>query len=491
MKRAVVIGSGMGGLTSALLLASDGWSVTVLEQHTRFGGYLHRFFRRGVGYDTGFHYVGGAHPDQLFGRAMRHLGVYDDVNWLPLDPDGFDLIRFPDFEFRVPQGVGNFRDRLVEAFPAERDGIDRYIAQHRAAVQAYGWFNLTLGTPAETILPWEERSVTQVTDECFRDPHLRAVIAGQAALYGVPPDDAPFGMHAIVTDHFLQGAWAIEGGGDRLARALVRRLRARGGALHLKARVTGVEVEGGKATAVTTADGRRFEAELVVADIHPRLVLDLLPEGAVRPAYSTRVRESRAGVSHFGVYLRVEGDLGELGNRNVYRFRSWDTAENIRPAQPGKIPFYFLTAPGVRAPVGVPGADQVVLGLVYTDYARSVAERAAGEAAYRTYKQAMLDSTIAAVLEDFPRWKVVDSEASTPLTTERFTSTPEGAAYGHYHSVAQMGRYRFPMVTRVRGLVQVGQAVGFPGICGAMMSAYVACGEIIGAERLMRELRGE
>ncbi|MFN7145082.1 MAG: hypothetical protein ACK4YP_14995, partial [Myxococcota bacterium] len=137
--------------------------------------------------------------------------------------------------------------------------------------------------------------------------------------------------------------------------------------------------------------------------------------------------------------------------------------------------------------------DQVALGLVYTDYARFAGLLRDGErgAAYRDYKGALLDATIAAICRDYPGWRVVDAEASTPLTTERYVGTPDGAVYGHYHSVAQMGRYRLPMVTKVRGLVQVGQTVGFPGICGAMMSAYVACGEMMGSERLVRELRGE
>lgn len=490
MKRAVVIGSGMGGLTAAILLAKNGWSVTVLEQHTRAGGFLHRFFRRGVGYDTGFHYVGGAEPDQLFGRAMKHLGVYDDVTWHPLDPDGFDVLRFPDLEFRVPVGADRYRDRLVEHFPEERAGIDRYMAIAREAVNAYGWFNLDDSVPPEAILPWEQRSVLDVTRECFKDPRLTMVVAGQAALYGVPATEAPFGMHAIVTDHFLQSATSIEGGGDKLAFALVRRLKALGGTLRLKRRAVSIDVQDGAACAVTTAEGERYEADLVVADIHPRASLEMLPAGSVRPAYAARVRDARPGLAHLGVYLRIDGDLGLLGNRNLYRFASWDIDCVERPATAEHVPFYFLTCPGQRHPAPVPGAEQVVLGLVYTEYDRFLEARQAGEDVYLSYKQAISDRFVEAIREDHPGWKVVDHEASTPLTTERFNGAFHGAAYGHFHSVGQMGRYRLPMVSRVRGLVNVGQTVGFPGICGAMMSAYVVCGELLGGSaQLMREVR--
>jgi len=490
VKRAVVIGSGMGGLTAAILLAKEGWEVTVLEQHTRPGGFLHRFFRRGVSYDTGFHYVGGTEPDQLFGRAMKHLGVYDDVKWHPLDPDGFDILRFPDLEFRVPVGIDRYRDRLVEYFPEERAGIDRYIALTREAVHAYGWFNLDESVPPEAIIPFEQRTVLDVTRACFKDPRLAMVVAGQSALYGVPPAEAPFGLHAIVTDTFLQSATSIEGGGDRLAFALVRRLKALGSTLHLKRRAVAIDVRDGAACAVTTADGERYEADLVLANVHPRVCLDMLPAGAVRPAYAARVRDARPGLAHLGVYLRIDGDLSVIGNRNLYRFHSWDTDIVSRPATADQTPFYFLTCPGQRHPAAVPGADQVVLGLVYTDYDGFVDARRQGEDAYRAYKQGIADRFVATILADHPGWSVVDQEASTPLTTERFNGSWRGAMYGHLHSVDQMGRYRLPMVSKVRGLVHVGQTVGFPGICGAMMSAYVVCGNLFGGSaQLMREMR--
>lgn len=490
-KRCVVIGSGMAGLTSAILFAREGWDVTVLEQHYRFGGYLHRFFRDGVGYDTGFHYVGAARKDQLFGRAMSHLGVHDVLDWKRLDPDGFDILRFPGMELRVPEGRDRYRERLLEAFPHERAGIDAYLKLHAEAVDAYGWFNLDLSKQPEMILPYEARSVREVTHSLFTDPKLRAMVGGQSALYGVPPVEAPFGMHAVVTDHYLQGAWTIEGGGDRLAKVLVQELRRLGGKVLLKKRVTAIDVEGGAATAVRTADGERYEADLVFANIHPRLVLDLLPDAATRPAYKDRVRSAKPGRAHFGVYLRVKGDLSPLEGRNLYRYASWTSPDDDRSATPGDIPFFYLTSPGARDKRPLPGVDQVVLGLLFTEYQpwADLLDEGVRGPRYEAYKDAILASFIDSVRADYPEWTVLSAEASTPLSTERFTLSPNGAAYGHYHSVSQMGRYRLPFVSKVRGVVHVGQTVGFPGVCGAMMSAYVACGEILGADRLVRELK--
>jgi phytoene dehydrogenase-like protein len=304
----------------------------------------------------------------------------------------------------------------------------------------------------------------------------------------VPPRDAPFGLHAVVTDHFLGGAWTIDGGGDRLALALVKRLRALGGRIRFRARATAIEVDAGQVAGVVARlpDGdERLPAELVVANVHPKVALGLLPEGVTKKAWRTRIEGLTPGRAHLGVYLRVRGDLSDLAHRNLYRFRSFDPEDADRSASAGHVPFWFLTAPGARSPAAADGAG-VVLGLTQLDWATARGWADAGT--YAADKERLLDAFVEAAREDYPGWEVVRREASTPLTTFRYTGAPEGACYGLYHSVDQMGRYRVPPYGRVPGLWMVGQAVGFPGICGSMVTAYVAASGILGGS-LMEEVR--
>src|SRR5690606_38105910 len=106
------------------------------------------------------------------------------------------------------------------------------------------------------------------------DPLARGVLAGQNTLYGVPSHEAPFGLHALVLHHFLRGAHRIEGGGDRLAMRLVSRLRAMGGRIRFRAEVTRIAVEDRAVTGVELASGERIEADTVVYNAHPRLLLE-------------------------------------------------------------------------------------------------------------------------------------------------------------------------------------------------------------------------
>ncbi|MEZ4239210.1 MAG: hypothetical protein R3F59_24260 [Myxococcota bacterium] len=256
-----------------------------------------------------------------------------------------------------------------------------------------------------------------------------------------------------------------------------------------------MNVDGREATGVTLSTGEVVPADLVVANVHPRILVDLLPEGAVRPAYRHRVRDAQLGVGHLGVYLELDVPARGIGNANVYRLASWDLGGEMPLTRPGEVPLYYAGAPGEHGPEGR-HHHHTVLMVLPLDWALVAPWADTREedrpAAYRELKQALLDSAVEALLADFPelRGHVVRAEASTPLSTAKYVRSPQGAMYGHYHSVAQMGRYRPAQGTRVRNLVLVGQGVGFPGILGVTLSAYHAAGYVVGRETLIEELRG-
>ena len=87
----VIIGSGVSSLTSAAILSKKGYSVCVLEQHTKPGGYMHCFSRFGERFDTGAHYVGALDRGQPFHTLLTYLNAYDPSVFVPLDPTGFDV----------------------------------------------------------------------------------------------------------------------------------------------------------------------------------------------------------------------------------------------------------------------------------------------------------------------------------------------------------------------------------------------------------------
>ncbi len=170
---AIVVGSGLGGLTSAAYLAACGMRTLVLEQYDVAGGSTHVFRRkRRFEFDVGVHYLGDCGAGGLIPTMLRGVGLEGRIDFLPMDPNGFDTLMFPDFTFRVRAGWDRYEEDLLAAFPDERDGLRRCLrvlrktaAQAMSAGQPRGPLDLLaapLRTP--TLLRWSNRTLADLFD---------------------------------------------------------------------------------------------------------------------------------------------------------------------------------------------------------------------------------------------------------------------------------------------------------------------------------------
>ncbi len=183
----VVIGSGIAGLTSAAILSKKGKSVLVLEQHSKPGGYLHCFNRFGERFDTGAHYVGAMEPGQAFHTLLNYMGVYKDDIFVPMDPDGFDVFRYPKFEIQFPKGYENLIERLSERFPSEREGIVGYFTKLHQVASNFPTYGLKEEPDLLMASQMLELSMGQVVESFTKNPELQSVLFCYCALHGVDP----------------------------------------------------------------------------------------------------------------------------------------------------------------------------------------------------------------------------------------------------------------------------------------------------------------
>src|SRR5450755_1417456 len=135
---AIVIGSGMGGLACASIMAKlRRWRVLVLERHFKIGGFTHTFTRPGGwSWDVGLHYVGEM-GDGMLGRRLFDLITDGAVKWNPL-PDVYDNFVYPTLQIGARKGEENFRSNLTDAFPNECANIEQYFRDLRRATS---WAN--------------------------------------------------------------------------------------------------------------------------------------------------------------------------------------------------------------------------------------------------------------------------------------------------------------------------------------------------------------
>jgi len=186
---AIVIGSGLGGLTTAALMVKAGRKVLVLEQHYTAGGFTHSFKRRGYEWDVGVHYLGDVHKTHSPVRWLFDVITDGKLEWSKMDAV-YDKIVIADKSYDYVAGVQNFRAQMLEYFPHASKQLDTYLQLIRAASKAItaqfgqrwlpqGMQSLVSGQVNKIAHPYFGRTTKDVLADFITDPKLASVLCGQ------------------------------------------------------------------------------------------------------------------------------------------------------------------------------------------------------------------------------------------------------------------------------------------------------------------------
>ena len=500
----IVIGSGMGGLSTAALLAHlHGRKVLVLERHYRAGGFTHTFSRRGgFEWDVGVHYVGEVGAPGMLGDAMR-VATGDGVRWSRM-PETYDRLVFPDFEFGIRAGRQNFREDLVAAFPAERRAIDRYFHDiHRAA----SWMSVlamrsAAPAPVAAVMAaamagrgrLARRTTRSWLDEHVRDEQLKAVLGARWGDYGLPPSRSAFLAHAVITSHYLEGAYYPSGTSARIAEGATRVIEAAGGAVRVRAEVERILVEGGRAIGVRLVGGEELRAPVVVSDAGARATfLRLLPDDVPVP-FRDQLRQIPRSMSHVSLYLGLSRSAAELGvqGENLWLHdeldhdRMWDRGGELLR---GRAPQTYVSFPSMKDPEAKGHTAEIIAGLEGHHFEAWAGTRwmKRGDD-YQALKERLADTLLAEAERRLPGLSrlVVHRELSTPLSTSHFTGHPGGEIYGLPATPDRFSRPWLRSPTPVKGLYLAGADALMLGIGGAVMSGVMCTAAIAGLSTFPR-----
>ena len=456
-KTAAIIGSGLGGLECALILARRGYAVTVLEKHpTRAGGCLQSFVRAGKTFDTGVHYVGGLGEGESLNRLFGEFGLLD-LPWKQINPDCVDEIVLDGKAYPLASGYRNFVDRLAEIFPSEKEGLERFVA---TLSDVGSHIFDAVGPDNEGPNPLFSHSAYEFLREIIHDETLRKVLSGAFMRMELAADTLPLYNFAQINNSFVQSAWKLEGGGQQIADRLVEQIEALGGKVILGAEVDAIEVEDGRVKGVRVK-GETIPADLVVSDIHPAATLALLGEDAgVRKAYRSRITSLPCSFGVFTANIALKKGLIPAREGNIYAYAPG--ADPWHPAEQGtdRVMIYFYPSEDgfadrldLISPMAIPAED------------------------YDAAKEAKLLETLALAqaavsgLHD----AIAEVWTSTPLTWEHFTGTPGGSAFGIRKDWRNPMGTLIPSRTPVKGLWLTGQNLNLAGLLGVSITSVLTC----------------
>lgn len=501
----IVIGSGMGGLTCAALLARLGQRVLVLEQHYVPGGFTHTFRRRTAGadyhWDVGVHAVGEVSERSLTGRLLTHL-TGGRLRWASLGPvyDEFDFPGGVHLDF--PDSPQKFRDNLCVAFPDRVAAIDAYLQRVREVAGAMKRYYLARMFPtrsgqlAEALFARPARQafamrtadvLAQITD----DERLRTVLCAQWAYHGSPPSRSSFAIQALVTKHFLYGGFYPVGGSSRIATELLQTVADHGGWTRIAADVQQILVEDGAAVGVRLTDGEEIRARRVVSAAGARTTVERLlpPEFAAR-SWVASIRNLAPAPAHVCLYLGFKGDIRQAGAgpANRWFYNTWDHEadawhiEHVPRDTIPEAPVLYCSFPSLKDPQHDPGPEQRHTGEVVTfvpwdrfaGWLGTRWQKRGGD--YKDFKDALQASLLEQFLLKMPglRGMVDHAELSTPLSTDYFVRPTRGSIYGLEPTPARFANPHLRPRSPVHNLFLAGSDVATVGVIGAMMGGVLA-----------------
>jgi phytoene dehydrogenase-like protein len=493
----IVVGSGISGMTMALILGMNGRRVLLLEKNPRIGGSVARFYKKGIPFDTGFHFTGGLQKDGILYDILSVLEIRDLIQPVFLSPDNAHSFFFEseDRRYEVPYGIENVKNRFKDYFPGEASAIERYFEKIRHVCDNTPSMNLRTLFSQQRLLDEDLISLDDVLNGLTQNPALKALLSGFAMCYGVRPNEISFANHSRMCHGLYQSVAGVRNGGSSFIKAFETKLKDYEVEILCNRHITGLaDIHDKKAGRFILNTGEEISGDNCVFTIHPKEILKVLPERCLSRAFIDRVSSFESSSGFFSVFavLNSENENPDFESSLFSIFPHYDINRLLDPSYAGS-PALVL----VKSSERTGGKTCRTVTAFETSFFEQViawkdSETGKRPQAYHDYKKSRTENILERILTVFPEYRntleVVGS--ASVLTFRDFLNNYDGSAYGIKQKVNQFNlKGKLPL----RNLYAAGQSSLLPGIIGAMMSSLIVGRSIVDADRynkfLLKNLR--
>ena len=493
----IILGSGLGGLLSAVILAKEGKKVAILEQNKQVGGCLQTFSFDKKVFDSCVHYVGALDEGQTQNRIFKYVGIMDKLKLKQLDKNCFDEIIFGNETTAYPQaqGLNNFVEQLQQQFPEEKQALQNYIALLRKTGDSFPLYTLKQGD--ESAKSWIiEEEVSTTLEKITQNKLLQNVLTGNNLLYAGERGKTPFFVHALVTKSYIDSAYKLDGGTSQIAKHLWKQLQNHGGVIFTNEKVASLITENGIITKAITENGNAYFAQQFIANVHPKKVLEWIDSPLIKPIYRKRINDARNSISSFMINIVFQAKTIPYQNHNTYWNKTRDSFAAIQQKDdewPMNYALYFgedKKNPGYADTLAILTYDTIDAFDNWEDTHNRTAKQSERDADYHEYKEEKAQLLLETVAERYPEIKkqIKSFKIATPLTFRDYMGTADGSMYGIMPEVNRISQTKIPSITKIPNLFLTGQNTGLHGVLGVSISAINTCGAILGHDYLLTKI---
>jgi all-trans-retinol 13,14-reductase len=495
----VIIGSGLGGLVSSIILAKEGYSVCVLEKNNQFGGNLQTFVRDKTIFDTGIHYIGGLSEGQNLYKYFKYLGIMDDLKLKKMDEDGFDIISFEDqvHEYPHAQGYENFTNQLAKFFPEERDVIRKYCDEIIKTCDSFPLYNLNqMGEYNTEILSINAK---QFIDELTDNEQLKAALVGSNFLYAGIAEKSPFYVHALSVNSYIQSAWRCVNGGSQITKQLIKQLKKHGGEIYKYKELVKFETEENDVKTAIMKDGSSVSGSIFISNIDLKTTFKMVGENNFRKAYINRIDSLEGVVSAFSLYIVFKPETYKYKNNNYYHFKKTEDVWTAHDYDEQSWPKAFM------ASINAGKTNEWADGMTFITYMKfdemkpweetrnTTAEKEDRGESYEIFKAKKTEKFLQEIELKFPgiRDCIKSVHTSTPLSYRDYIGGYKGNMYGYEKDSNNPMKTFIASKTKMNNLYLTGQCINMHGVLGVTIGAVLTCTEILGKEYLVNKINSE
>ncbi|XP_037093628.1 all-trans-retinol 13,14-reductase-like [Pollicipes pollicipes] len=522
---AIVIGSGIGGLSVAAIMAKAGKKVLVLEQHDQAGGCCHTFIDKGYEFDVGIHYIGNLNS-QTSAKTLIDQLTHGQLQWAALD-DEFDTAVFGDKRYSLVSGRRRWLEHVKKQFPDDTDAVDRlFEAVVKCKKGAMGmvlvkmlpvWLSqLLLQTGlfnlVSDVFKWNKRSVQEVVTAETNNKDLQALFMYCFGDYGTSPDQAGFPMQATLLAHFWHGGSYPVGGASEIAFHMIPVIEEAGGRVlvraevkellmdELRSTVVGVKVAKGSST-------HEIRVPMVISNGCTIRLQRLLPRPVAETSRLWPLTKMSHATAGFSVFVGLNAPLEEIRGsgdstispRNWWVFTNNDITKvcndymalSADEALDRDVPLMFISFPSTKDPEWekrYPGKTTMAIVTLanYDWFKQWENERCTKRGAdYEGVKNTIGDKLVAQATRLFPQIRDHIDYVSfgSPVTNNFYLGAPRGEMYGMDHNQERFSGESQTLLrpaTDVPGLYLTGQDILSCGFSGGLYGGVLAASVVLG-----------
>ena len=464
----VVIGAGLGGLTSAVYLAKAGFPVTIIEQHNIPGGYATAFRRGEYNFDVSLHSF-NLPPD-----IYQELGLDEKLERIKLEK--FLRVITPNKDLLLPDANPvAYLDLMCTNFPHEKEGIKRYlndcftifdemITISKKADDLNFFDKLSFPFLYPNMFRVRNKTLSDLLDDHVKDTELRGILSHLCLGFGLPPSKFSGLYYAFASAGFLMSHSSyIKARSQDLSNALADTIKENNGKMILGTPVERILIKEDRVIGVRTSDGKVFPARYVVSNANaPDTFGRFLSSNSIATEYRKELSKYRPSISSFIVWLGLKGELRDkISGCGITISTESDIEKNFQYFQncdADKSPLHVALYDNYYEGYSNPGTSTLTIMMLigYDPWRRFEKDYFSGKKTpYLQQKkritEKLIDRLESSLIPGLS--KMIDvMESATPLTNLRYTRNPEGAIYGYPYSIDNYSTNRVPNSTPVKGL---------------------------------------